>query len=128
MQSPKTCPQSIDAYISQFDPDIQERLRSLRRVINEAGPEMQEKMSYQMPAFYLYGYVVFFAAFKNHIGFFPTPSGINAFKEELSGYKSAKGSVQFPLNKPLPFDLISRIVRYRIEENKKRAELKQKNK
>ncbi len=128
MKPSRTDAQSIDAYISQFSPDIQEKLHNLRKVIKNASPEMEEKISYQMPAFYLDGYVVFFAAFKNHIGFYPTPSGINAFKEELSGYKSAKGSVQFPNNKPLPYDLVSRIVKYRVEENKKQAELKQRSK
>lgn len=116
--------QSVDAYISQFNPDIQVKLQKLRKVIKEAGPEMQEKISYQMPAYYLDGYVVFFAAFQNHIGFYPTPSGINAFNEEVSSYKTAKGSIQFPNNKPIPYDLVSRMVKYRLEENKMQAEAK----
>ncbi len=126
MQNPDA--QSVDAYILQFNPDIQVKLQRLREVIKEADPEMQEKISYQMPAYYLNGYVVFFAAFKNHIGFYPTPSGINAFKEELSSYKTAKGSVQFPDNQPIPYDLISRMVKYRLEENKMKSEAKRRSK
>lgn len=112
---------SIDEYISQFPGEVQERLRELRRVIREAAPDAEEKLSYRMPAFVLHGNLVYFAAFKNHIGFYPTSSGIEAFKAELAGFKGAKGSVQFPLDKPLPYELISRIVRFRVAENIARA-------
>jgi uncharacterized protein YdhG (YjbR/CyaY superfamily) len=116
--------QSIDDYIGQFPPEVQELLRTLRGVIAEAAPLATEKFSYQMPTFYLHGNLVHFAAFKKHIGFYPTPSGIEAFKQELAAYKGAKGSVQFPFTEPLPYDLISRIVKFRVEENSKRAESK----
>jgi uncharacterized protein YdhG (YjbR/CyaY superfamily) len=112
---------SIDEYISQFPGEVQERLRELRRVIRAAAPDAEEKLSYRMPAFVLHGNLVYFAAFKNHIGFYPTSSGIEAFKAELAGFKGAKGSVQFPLDKPLPYELISRIVRFRVAENIARA-------
>lgn len=108
---------TTDEYIAQFPPDVREILQNLRAVIKEAAPEATEKISYQMPTFYLNGNLVHFAAYARHIGFYPAPSGIEAFKEELSPYKGAKGSVQFPLDKPLPMDLISRIVRFRVSEN-----------
>ncbi|MGE5676729.1 MAG: iron chaperone [Pseudomonadota bacterium] len=108
---------SIDEYISQFPAEVQEILIKLRNIIREAAPGAEEKISYQMPAFVLHGNLVYFAAFKKHIGFYPTPSGIEAFREELSGYKGAKGSVQFPIDKPIPYELIDRIVRYRVKEN-----------
>jgi uncharacterized protein YdhG (YjbR/CyaY superfamily) len=110
--------QSIDGYISQFTPDVQEILQAIRKVIKEAAPEAEEKISYQMPAFAQHGILVYFAAHKNHIGFYPTASGIAAFKHELSEYKGAKGSVQFPLNRPIPFDLIRKIVKFRVEESR----------
>ncbi|KAF5048214.1 hypothetical protein DSECCO2_452380 [anaerobic digester metagenome] len=108
---------SIESYIGQFPAEVQQILREIRQVIKEAAPEAEEKISYQMPTFYLNGNLVHFAAYKNHIGFYPAPSGIEKFKKELSKYKSAKGSVQFPLNQPIPFDLIEKIVRFRVAEN-----------
>ncbi len=114
----KSIPAStIDEYIVQFDPETQKILQDIRKCIKEAAPEAEEKISYQMPTFYLKGNLVHFAAFKKHIGFYPAPSGIEAFQPELAGYKGAKGSVQFPIDKPMPFDLISRIVRFRVAEN-----------
>lgn len=113
---------SIDDYILSFPPEVQEILKTLRKVIKESAPDAVEKMSWQMPTFVLHGNLVHFAAYKNHIGFYPAPSGIDAFKQELSEYKGAKGSVQFPLNKPLPYDLVSKIVKYRVAENIKEAE------
>lgn len=115
---------TIDKYISTFPPDIQEILKRLREVIKEAAPAAEEKISYQMPTFALHGNLVHFAAHKNHIGFYPTPSGITAFEHELSAFKGAKGSVQFPIEKPLPYELISKIVKFRVAENLKRAESK----
>ena len=115
---------SIDEYIALFPPEVQKKLQEVRATIHEAAPEAQEKISYQMPAFSLNGNLVYFAAFKNHIGFYPIPSGIEAFKEELSKYPQGKGSVQFPFDRPLPLDLIRRIVLYRAEENKKKAKKK----
>lgn len=109
--------ESIDQYISQFAPDTQQLLQTLRAVIKQAAPAATEKISYQMPTFYLNGNLVHFAAHKQHIGFYPAPSGIAAFEAELAGYQRAKGSVQFPLNQPLPLELISRIVKFRVSEN-----------
>lgn len=119
----------IDEYILQFPVEVQGILNELRQTIKELVPEAEEKISYQMPTFYLYGNLVHFAAYKNYIGFYPAPSGINAFKNELSVYKGAKGSVQFPIDKPLPIELIKKIVRFRVDENiKKFKEKSKKNK
>jgi uncharacterized protein YdhG (YjbR/CyaY superfamily) len=112
---------TIDEYIQMFPKEIQEKLESIRRLIQELAPEAQEKINYRMPTFYLNGNLVHFAAFEKHIGFYPTPSGISAFRKELSKYKNAKGSVQFPLDEEIPFELIKRIVLYRLEENRKKA-------
>lgn len=120
--------ESIDTYISAFPPEVQEILNRLREIIKESAPGAEEKISYQMPTFALHGNLVHFAAYKNHIGFYPAASGIEAFKDELSRYKGAKGSVQFPIDKPLPYDLISRIVTYRVAENIRKAEGKLKKK
>jgi uncharacterized protein YdhG (YjbR/CyaY superfamily) len=128
MEEIKTTNESIDEYILKFSPEVQEILNTIRTVIKEAAPDAVEKISYQMPTFALHGNLVHFAAFKNHIGFYPAPSGIEAFKEELSQYKGAKGSVQFPIGKPMPYELISRIVKFRVAENIKQAEGKLKKK
>lgn len=128
MREDKPIAESMDAYISQFSSEIQEILQTLRNVIKEAAPNSEEKISYQMPTFYLYGNLVHFAAYENHIGFYPAPTGIEAFKHELSPYKSAKGSVQFPIAEPLPYELIRRIVQFRVSENIKLAEDKRKKK
>jgi uncharacterized protein YdhG (YjbR/CyaY superfamily) len=108
---------TIDEYIQQFPADVQEILRTLRGVIKESSPAVEEKISYRMPTFVLRGNLVHFAAYRHHIGFYPAPSGITAFADELSAYKFAKGSVQFPLDQPLPYDLIRRIVKFRVAEN-----------
>jgi uncharacterized protein YdhG (YjbR/CyaY superfamily) len=108
---------TIDEYISSFPPNIQKMLEQLRDAIKEIAPEAEETISYGMPTFKLNDNLVHFAAFKNHIGFYPTPSGIDAFSEELAPYKHAKGSVQFPIDKPIPFDLVRKIVQYRVKEN-----------
>lgn len=115
---------TIDEYIVQFPPNVQEILQTIRNVIKESAPDAKEKISYQMPTFDFHGNLVHFAAFKNHIGFYPAPSGISAFKEKLSGYKGAKGSVQFPLDKQMPYELMGEIVKFRVEENIRRAEEK----
>jgi uncharacterized protein YdhG (YjbR/CyaY superfamily) len=107
----------IDKYIAGFPEEIQQRLNQIREVIRLAAPDATEKISYMMPTFYLNGNLVHFAAFKNHIGLYPAPSGIEAFQQELSVYKNAKGSVQFPHNRPLPLDLVSEIVKFRVVEN-----------
>jgi uncharacterized protein YdhG (YjbR/CyaY superfamily) len=128
MEENKVTPQSIDEYIGQFPPEVQEILKTLRKVIKESAPEAQEKISWGMATFVLHGNLVHFAACKNHIGFYPSPSGINNFKEELSEYKGAKGSIQFPLTKPMPYELISKIVKFRVLENIQKAEDKLKKK
>jgi uncharacterized protein YdhG (YjbR/CyaY superfamily) len=119
---------SIDEYITTFPEDVQATLQELRATIKAAAPDATEKISYQMPTFYLKGNLVHFAAFKNHIGFYPVPSAIEAFQDELSVYKRSKGAVQFPLDQPMPLDLISRLVKFRVEENLKKAEMKAKKK
>ena len=112
---------TIDEYIKASPKDVQSILQRLRLTIQKAAPEAVETISYQMPTFKLNGKgLVYFAAFKNHIGFYPIPSGIEAFKKELSRYKQGKGSVQFPIDKPIPYDLVRRIVRFRAKENQER--------
>jgi uncharacterized protein YdhG (YjbR/CyaY superfamily) len=111
---------NIDDYISGFYLRIQDRLNELRFLILAEAPEASEKISYQMPTFYLNGNLVHFAAYEKHIGFYPAPSGVAAFEKELSRYKHAKGSVQFPHDEPLPFELIRKIVKFRVEENLKK--------
>lgn len=108
---------TVDQYIEGFPEPVRGLLSELRSTIRQAAPQATEKISYQMPTFYLNGNLAHFAAYERHIGFYPTPSGISAFQEELKGYKWAKGSVQFPLDRPLPLDLIRRIVEYRVREN-----------
>lgn len=113
--------ETIDEYIKGYPDDVQKILETMRQTIRNAAPEATEAISYNMPTFKLYGKnLVHFAAFKKHIGFYPIPSGIEAFREELSGYKQGKGSVQFPLNKSIPYDLVEKIVRFRVKESKNR--------
>jgi uncharacterized protein YdhG (YjbR/CyaY superfamily) len=107
----------IDKFIAGFPKKTQQLLQQLRSTIQRAAPEATEKMAYGIPTFVFHGNLVHFSAFPDHLGFYPTPSGILAFKKELSEYKSAKGSVQFPLDKPLPLNLITRIVKFRVKEN-----------
>ena len=111
---------TIDEYISMFPEDVRTILKNLRQTIRDAAPEAQETIKYQIPTFTLNGNLVHFAAFKNHIGFYPTPTGMEAFKDELSAYKGAKGSVQFPIDQPMPLSLIRRIVEYRVKEYSER--------
>ena len=115
---------TIDEYIALFPEEIQKNLQELRATIKAAAPGAEEKISYQMPAFAQKGILVYFAAWKDHIGLYPIPSGIQAFKQELSEYETTKGSIKFPLAKPIPMDLISRIVKFRLAENLKKAEIK----
>ncbi|MDW5563668.1 MAG: DUF1801 domain-containing protein [Methanomassiliicoccus sp.] len=114
-------PKDIDEYIAAFPPEIQERLVMIRQAVKATVPEAQETISYGMPAFQLNGPLAYFAAFKSHIGFYPTPSGVSEFSEELSHYKQGKGSVQFPNDAPIPLDLVRRIVKFKAKENAKRA-------
>ena len=119
-------PNNVDEYIAGFPGDIQTILEQVRTAIRKAAPKAEEVISYQMPAFKLHGMLVYFAGYKNHIGFYPTSSGIKAFTKELSVYKGAKGSVQFPLDKPLPLGLITQIVKFRVAENLQKANAKRK--
>ncbi|MGO4548322.1 iron chaperone [Paenibacillus sp. 2TAB23] len=116
--------ETIDQYIATFPAEIQAILEKIRHVIQEAAPEATEKIGYQMPTFVLNGNLVHFAAFKKHIGLYPAPSGIYAFKEQLAKYKGAKGSIQFPLDQPMPYELISEIVKFRVAENIEKANSK----
>jgi uncharacterized protein YdhG (YjbR/CyaY superfamily) len=119
---------SIDEYIATFPEDIQKILQEIRATIQAAAPDAKEKISYQMPTFDLKGNLVHFAAFRNHIGFYPTPSGTEAFKAEIARYQGAKGSIRLPLDEPMPLDLISRIVKMRVAENLKKAQEKARKK
>jgi len=119
---------TIDDYLAVCPADIRKILIGLRETIKKAAPKAEEKISYQMPAFFQKGDLVYFAALKNHIGFYPTPSGIEAFKEELSDYVTSKGAVRFPYEKPLPLKLISEIVKFRVIENLEKEEVKRKKK
>ena len=117
---------NIDEYIASFPKEIQEILKKIRITIRDAAPDAEETISYQIPTFILHGNLVHFAAFKKHIGFYPTPSGIEQFKHELSAYEGAKGSVKFLLDQPIPFELISRIVAFRVKENLETAAARRK--
>lgn len=108
---------SIDEYMAEFPPDTQRVLREVRALVKATAPQATETISYAIPTFDLNGHLVHFAAYENHLGFYPAPSGIAAFREELKPYKRAKGSVQFPLGRPLPMDLIRRMVEFRVAEN-----------
>jgi len=107
----------IDEYIAGFPKDIQKLLQEMRATIHKAAPKAEEAIKYAIPTFVLNGNLVHFAAFKNHIGFYPAPTGIEAFKKELVAYKGSKGAIQFPLDRPLPLDLVSKIVKYRVAKN-----------
>ena len=128
MRTSQPAPKTIAEYIAAFPDEIQEILEKIRMTIRQAAPEAQETVSYQMPTFTLKGILVHFAAHKKHIGFYPTPTGIEKFKKELSFYEGAKGSVQFPLEKPIPYELISKIVKFRVKENLEKAAAKGKKK
>jgi uncharacterized protein YdhG (YjbR/CyaY superfamily) len=128
MQTDQSAPKTIDEYIAGFPKDVQVILEKVRETIRKAAPGAEETINYQIPTFTLKGNLVHFAAFKKHIGFYPTPTGVEKFKEELSVYEGAKGSVKFPLDEPIPYDLITRIVEFRVKENLERAEAKGKKK
>ena len=128
MESKPSAPELIDEYIGNFPEDVRVKLQAIRSVIKSVVPEAKEKISYQMPGFMYNGPLVYFAAFQNHIGFYPTPRGIDEFKEELSKYKQGKGSVQFPIGEEMPLDLIARMTAYRAEENRQNKTRNQKEK
>ncbi|HEX5112300.1 MAG TPA: DUF1801 domain-containing protein [Saprospiraceae bacterium] len=118
MEETKT--KNIDEYIAQFPKEIRDRLEQMRETIRKAAPEAEEAISYAMPTFKLNGNLVHFAGYKNHIGFYPAPDGIEAFKKEIAKYKWAKGSVQFPHDQKLPMALITKIVKFRVRQNKEK--------
>lgn len=124
MPTSRKTPKNFDDYLVRFPKDVQQRLQKMRLTVKKAAPQAKEKISYGIPSFTLNGMLVWFAAFKNHIGFYPRTSAIAAFKKELSAYKGAKGSIQFPFDKPLPLSLISRMVKFRLKENSSKAKKK----
>lgn len=125
MKTSPTAPKDIDEYISGFPEDVQEKLEKIRMTIRKAVPGAEETISYKMPTFNLNGkYLIYFAAYKRHIALYPAPIGNEEFQEEIASYESGKGTLQFPLDKPIPFNLIRKIVRYRAKENAARAPAK----
>lgn len=124
MKTNKSKPEDIDGYIAKYPEDVQLILEKIKTAIKKAAPGAEETINYGIPTFKLSGNLVHFAAYKNHIGFYPAPSGIKAFKKELSVFKNSKGAVQFPLDKPLPLNLISKIVKFRVKENIEKAVIK----
>ncbi len=121
MRSRQSTPKNIDEYIEAQPPEIREILEKIRATIRKAAPGAEEAIKYMMPTFVLNGNLVHFAACRNHIGFYPAPSGIDNFREELAGYKTSKGAIQFPLDRKIPYALIGRIVRFRAAENKMKS-------
>lgn len=119
-------PATVEEYIASFSKEIQKFLKEMRATIRKAAPAAEESISYGMPAYKLEGPLVYFGGYEKHIGFYPTASGIAHFKEEIASYKSSKGAVQLPLDKPLPLQLITRIVQFRMKENMEKAQLKKK--
>lgn len=121
MSAPRKKFSTIDEYINDFPDDIKEKLTLIRNTIKELVPEAEEAIAYQIPTFRLNGNLVHFAGYKKHIGFYPTPSAIVKFEKELTSYEKAKGSIKFPLNVPLPIDLITEMVKFRVQENLEKA-------
>lgn len=117
MDSAKPTTTTIDAYILEFPPNIQEILQHIRKTIQDAAPEAEEKIAYRLPTFTLHGNLVHFGAFKQHIGFYPAPSAIEKFQDRLANYKMSKGAIQFSLEAPIPYELIREIVLFRVQEN-----------
>jgi uncharacterized protein YdhG (YjbR/CyaY superfamily) len=117
MKPDQSAPRDMDEYIANFPEDVQNILQKIRSVIGKAAPGAAETIKYRIPTFTLNGNLVHFAAFQNHIGFYPTPTGIERFKKELAVYEVAKGTVRLPLDKPIPYDLITEIVKFRVQEN-----------
>jgi uncharacterized protein YdhG (YjbR/CyaY superfamily) len=128
MDATKTKFKTVDQYLSVFPENIKSKLQELRSTIKKTAPQAEELISYNMPAFKLHGMLVYYAAYKEHIGFYPTPSPIEAFKKELAGYEVAKGSIKFPIDKPVPLKLVIKIVKYKMKENLEAAHAKVKKK
>lgn len=126
MKTDQPSPRNIDEYIAGFPHDVQKTLKKIRLTIRKAAPEAQEAIKYQMPTFTLKGNLLFFAAYKKHIGLYPAPAGNEKLKNELSAYRSGRSTLRFPLDEPIPFDLISKIVRFLVKEHLKRVAAKAK--
>ena len=124
MEKAKVVPETVDQYIAAFPADVKKRMQQLRKTIKAAAPKADELISYQMPGYKYFGMLVYFAAYKNHIGFYPGAGGILEFYKKLSSFKSAKGSVQFPHDRPIPYDVISKIVKFRVKQNEEKLSLK----
>ena len=127
MEKAKVVPETVDQYIAAFPADVKTRMQQIRKTIKAAAPKANELISYQMPGYKYFGMLVYFAAFKNHIGFYPGAGGILEFYKKLSSFKSAKGSVQFPHDRPIPYDIISKIVKFRVKQNEEKLSLKKSN-
>ena len=127
MEKTKVVPETVDQYIAAFPADVKKRMQQLRKTIKAGAPNADELISYQMPGYKYFGMLVYFAAYKNHIGFYPGAGGVLEFYKELSSFKSAKGSVQFPHDRPIPYDIIGKIVRFRVKQNEDKFSLKKSN-
>ena len=127
MEKATVVPETVDQYIAAFPADVKKRMQQLRTTIKAAAPKAEEVISYQMPGYKYLGMLVYFAAYKNHIGFYPGAGGVLEFYKELSSFKSAKGSVQFPHDRPIPFEIISKIVKFRVKQNEEKGSLKRSN-
>lgn len=128
MKTTRPVYRTIDEYIALHPPQVQGILQKVRRIIHEAAPEATEAIKYGIPTFILQGNLVHFGAFKEHLGFFPTPSGIEAFQDELAKYAQSKGTIRFPYNRPIPYDLITRVVKARVKEATGKAQARSKGK
>jgi len=127
MEKTKVVPETVDQYIAAFPADVKKRMQQLRKTIKAGAPKADELISYQMPGYKYFGMLVYFAGYKNHIGFYPGAGGVLEFYKELSSFKSAKGSVQFPHDRPIPYDIIGKIVRFRVKQNEDKFSLKKSN-
>ena len=127
MEKTKVVPETVDQYIAAFPEDVKKRMQQLRKTIKAGAPNADELISYQMSGYKYFGMLVYFAAYKNHIGFYPGTGGLLEFYKELSSFKSAKGSVQFPHDRPIPYDMISKIVKFRVKQNEEKFSLKKSN-
>lgn len=124
----RSAPQTIDEYISAFPPDVQSILEKIRLTVREAAPQAEERISYRMPAFAMKGILIYFAAFKNHIGVYPPVRGDEKLNKKLSRYRGEKGNLKFPLDEPIPYELISQIVKFKVKEQLARARSKREDK
>jgi len=127
MEKAKVALETVDQYIAAFPTDVKKRMQQLRKTIKAAAPKADEMISYQMAGYKYFGMLVYFAAYKNHIGFYPGAGGVLEFYKKLSSFKSAKGSVQFPHDRPIPYDVISKIVKFRVKQNEEKFSLKKSN-